>query len=152
MPCEITNHPEMYDVVKAVNQSGPNSMVANINQLIEGVEQLETPELETYVAKVNLLLAKRRVPRLLSKETELLQAINQSLPPEIENRYSELQDKVHDETITPTEHEELMKLIDVTELADAQRLQAMITLAQLRQIPLPKLMEQLGIYPPPVRG
>ena len=41
---------------------------ANIDQLIESVEQLETPELETYVAKVSLLLAKRRVPSLSSKE------------------------------------------------------------------------------------
>lgn len=127
-------------------------MVANIDQLIESVEQLETPELETYVAKVSLLLARRRAPSLSSEETELLEIVNKRLPAEIENRYSELQNRIHDETITPTEHEELMKLVDVIELADAERLQAMLTLSQLRQIPLPQLMKQLGIYPPPVRG
>ena len=127
-------------------------MVANIDQLIESVEQLETPELETYVAKVSLLLARRRAPSLSSEETELLEIINKRLPAEIENRYSELQNKIHDETITPTEHEELMKLVDVIELADAERLRAMLTLSQLRQIPLPQLMKQLGVYPPPVRG
>ena len=125
---------------------------ANIDQLIEGVTQLETSELETYVVKVSSILARRRSPSLSIQETELLQTINQGLPAKIESRYSELQDKVHNETITPGEHEELMKLVDMTELADAERLQAMITLSQIRQVPLPDLMKQLGIYPPPVRG
>ena len=127
-------------------------MVANIDQLIESVEQLETSELETYVARVSLLLARRRAPGLSSEETELLEIVNKRLPAEIESRYSELQNKIHDETVTPAEHEELMKLVDVIELADAERLQAMLTLSQLRQISLQQLMDQLGIYPPPVRG
>ena len=125
---------------------------ANIDQLIEGVTQLKTSELETYVAKVSSILVRRRSPSLSIQETELLQTINQGLPAKIERRYSELQDKVHNETITPGEQEELMKLVDMTELADAERLQAMITLSQIRQVPLPDLMKQLGIYPPPVRG
>lgn len=127
-------------------------MSANIDQLIAGVSQLETSELEAYVEKVSSLLARRRSPGLSTQEVELLQTINQSLPAEVEERYSELQNRVQAETITSSEHEELMKLVDTIELADAERLQAMITLSQIRQMPLSKLMEQLGINPPPIRG
>ena len=125
---------------------------ANIDQLIESVEQLETPELETYVAKVSLLLAKRRVPSLSSKETELFQTINKSLPEEIEQRHSELQEKIHDETITTDEHKELLKLIPLIEQAEVDRLKALFELSQLRQTTLPTVMQQLGITPPPIHG
>jgi len=38
-------------------------------------------------------------------------------------------------------------LVDTTEQADADRLQHLIELSQLRQVPLTDLMNQLGIYP-----
>ncbi len=125
----------------------------NIDQLIAGVAQLETPDLETFAAQVSMLLARRKTTTAHSRqETELLEIINRSLPEEVEKRYSALQDRVHDETITPAEHEELTKLVDITEMADAERLQALITLSKVRQVSLPDLMQQLGIYPPPIRG
>jgi hypothetical protein len=48
----------------------------------------------------------------------------------------------------PEEHQELLHLIDQIELADAERMQHMITLAQVRQISVDVLMHQLGIHPP----
>jgi hypothetical protein len=121
-----------------------------LDQLINGVSQLETSDLEQFVGEINALLAQRKVPSLPRRETELLELINQGLPEAIQSRYDELQAKLHDETIAPDEHEELLALIDPVEQATADRLRSLIELSQLRQISLDELMTQLGIHHPPV--
>lgn len=54
------------------------------------------------------------------------------------------------QTITSEEHQDLLKLIDVVEQADGDRLQHLIQLSQLRNISLAELMKQLQIHPQPV--
>lgn len=83
-------------------------------------------------------------------EAELVQQIRQGLPPDLEQHYRELREKLQAETLTPDEHQELLTLTDTLEQADADRLERLIALAQMRQISLPDLMHQLGIQPPPV--
>jgi len=124
----------------------------DFDQLIASLPQLETSELETFVEQVSLLLAQRKAPHLSELETKLLKQINQTLPTEIEERHNVLQEKVHEEMITPVEHEELMELVPVIEKADVTRLEALIELAQARQVTLPELMQQLGIELPPVHA
>ncbi len=68
---------------------------------------------------------------MLKNEAELLQKISQRLPPEVRKRYDELNAKLHEETITPEEHQELLQLVDRVELADAERLQHLIELARI---------------------
>jgi hypothetical protein len=80
-------------------------------------------------------------------ELELLQKINQPLPEEIQRKYNDLSAKMRSQTITPEEHQDLLKLIDIVEKADGDRLQNLIQLSQLRNISLAELMEQLQIYP-----
>jgi hypothetical protein len=121
-----------------------------LDRLLNGVAQLETAELERFAEQVNLLLAQRKVPSLPQPEAELLQQINRGLPENIQHRYDQLRAKLNAETITPQEHQELLALVDLVEQADAQRLQHLIKLSQLRQVPLPDLMHQLGIHPPAV--
>jgi hypothetical protein len=79
----------------------------------------------------------------------LLQKIGEGLPDTVQARYNTLQQTLLAEEITPEEHNELLSLIDVVEQADADRLQALIELAQLRNITLDELMAQLGIQQPP---
>ncbi|MEA5448843.1 hypothetical protein VB780_09710 [Leptolyngbya sp. CCNP1308] len=122
----------------------------NLDQLLSGVAQLDTDELRNFVERVSLMLAQRKAASLPELEANLLQAINQELPEEIQHRYSELQAKLQDEAIAPEEHQELLQLIDVVEQADAARLQALVELAQLRGVNLPDLMTQLGLQPPTV--
>ncbi len=119
-------------------------------QLLSGVAQLETAELEEFVGQVNSLLAQRKAPSLPKRETELLEQINQGLPESIQQRYDALQLKLPAEVITTEEHQELLGLIDTVEQASADRLQALIELAQLRQVPLDVLMNHLGIPQQPV--
>ncbi len=124
----------------------------DLDQLLAGVAQLETPDLERFTEKVTQLLAQRKVSSLPAQEAELLQQINQGLSPEIQQRYDQLQAKLQAETISPEEHQDLLTLIDTIEQADAKRLEALMALAQLRQISLPDLMAQLDIQPPPVHA
>ena len=85
-----------------------------------------------------------------SAELELLQKINQALPEEIQQKYNDLNAKMRSQTITAEEHQDLLKLIDIVEKADGDRLQNLIQLSQLRNISLPELMKQLQIHAQPV--
>lgn len=125
----------------------------DIEQLMDGVARLDTPALENLLSQVSLVLAQRKAPRLSQQESLLLQQINAGVPEAIQKRYIELQTKLHHEMISADEHQELLALIDEIELADANRLQALLELAQLRQVSLHELMHQLGIHPPqPIYG
>ncbi len=115
-----------------------------------GIAQLETSELEAYAEKISLLVAQRKAASLSAQETALFKMINRSLPAEVEMRHTVLQNKVHTETITAAEQKELVKLIERVERSEGERLEALFTLSQIRQVSLPTLMEQLGIKPPPI--
>ncbi len=78
-------------------------------------------------------------------ELELLQKINQTLPEELQQQYNDLSAKMRSQTITPEEHQNLLKLIDIVEQADGDRLQHLIQLSQLRNISLAELMKQLQV-------
>ncbi len=118
----------------------------DLDEVLQGLARLGTKELEQFVDKVIALQAQRRAPSLPEDETELLQQINRGLPADLRQRYDALNAKLHDDTITPQEHEELLVLIDRIELADAERMQHLIALARLRGVSVDNLMEQLGIY------
>jgi hypothetical protein len=83
-------------------------------------------------------------------ENTLLQKIAETLPTAIQQHYNELRAKLQAETLTAEEHQELLNLIDIVEQFDADRLQHLVALAQLRQVPLPELLNQLKISPPAV--
>lgn len=124
-------------------------MKIDFEQLLEGVSQLDTPDLERLLSQINLLLAQRKAPTHFQQETHLLQKINQPLPVDIQQRYDELRTKLLHETIAPAEYQELLNLIDEVELAGANRLEALLDLARLRHLSLNEVMDQLGIRPPP---
>jgi len=117
----------------------------DLDEVLQGLARLGTKELEQCVEKVIVLQAQRRAPSLPKDETELLQQINHGMPADMRQRYDALNAKLHDETITPEEHEELLTLIDRLELADAERMQRLVALAQIRGVSVDTLMEQLGI-------
>jgi len=123
-----------------------------LDEVLKSVAQLEPDELEQVVNQFIALQARRRAASLSTAETDLLQQINQGLPPTIRSRYEELNTKLHEEAIPPAEHEELLQLSDTIEQADAERLRHLITLAQLRQVSVDTLMDQLGIRRPPAHA
>lgn len=119
-----------------------------LDALITGVEQLDTTDLERFANQVLTIRAKRRAPSLSSLESELLQAINEGLPEKVEQRFHQLTEKRRDGNISPEEYEELLDLIQLIEQDDAQRVEKLAALAQIRNVSIRVLMNQLGIRRP----
>jgi hypothetical protein len=117
--------------------------------LLNALQKLETPEFERIVTRLIVLKAERTAPHLPQRETELLLEINQGLPGDVARRYRELIAKRRAETLTPREHEELMRLTDQAENLEAERLTHLAELARLRHTSLTALMEELGIQAAP---
>ena len=120
----------------------------DFEEVLKGMARLQMKDPERFVDQVIALQAQRRAPSLPKNEAELLQKINQGLPDEVRKRYEELNGKLHEETITPEEHQELLQLVDRIELADAERLQHLIELASIRNVSVDTLLNQLDIRRP----
>jgi len=118
------------------------------NKLLEAVGQFSQVELEQFVEEVIVLRAKRQVPSLPRRESELLLKINQQLPARAQARFDKLAAKRRDEVLTSEEHEELLRLIEQVEVNDVIRIEALAQLAELRGLSLDELMSQLGIQTP----
>lgn len=117
----------------------------DFDEVLNGVAQLKSNELEQFAERVITLRAQHRAPSLPEDEARLLQQINAGLPPELWQRYEELNARLHEETITPEEHAELLELIDKIELADAERMRHLLELARLRNVSVETLMDQLEL-------
>ena len=129
----------------AVNQMNLLPLRENI---VLAAERLPMSELTHLVQDLLRLQARRQAPVLPLGEAELLQQINQGLSSEQQVRYEQLIEKRLAETLTPAEQQELMQLNQIVEQLNVTRIKSLISLAQLRQIPLPQLMAKLGIAEP----
>jgi len=116
--------------------------------LLKAVGQLSSFDLDEFVERVLVLRTQRKAPHLPQAETDLLMAINRSLPANTQRRYDELIGKRRAEALTPEEYDELLRLTDEVEAHDTQRVENLVRLAQLRQVSLDQLMEDLGLRPP----
>lgn len=116
-----------------------------LEQVLDSVAELELSELEQFAAEINSLLARRRTLSLPHKESELLEALERRPSPKVHQRYTLLNQKLQDESLTDKEHTELMELIDQIEGFDVQRLKSLIELAYLRGVSVDDVMNQLGI-------
>ncbi len=119
-------------------------------QLLQAIDQIEISELRRFVSEVLARASRRLAPNLSVEETELLLKINRGLPPAVDQRCRELNAGRRANRLTPQEHEELLRLIDQVEAAQVERVTNLVALAQLRGTSLPKLMDELGLEPPPV--
>ena len=118
-------------------------------QLLNAALQLPPPELERFVAQLFMLKARQKAPNLSEREAELLMKINWGLPVTTQERLNKLIEKRRAETISAKELRELKKLTDRIEKLDAERLELLTELAALRNVPLRKLIKQLGLKPVP---
>lgn len=120
----------------------------DLEEVLNGLARLNPKELEQFVERVLSLQAHRRAPALPPKEADLLQKINNGVAPAVRQRYRELNTKLLAEAISEEERAEFLAIVDQIEMADAERLQALIELAQLRSLTVDQLMGQLGIRRP----
>jgi hypothetical protein len=117
--------------------------IMSLSELLQAANQLSEADLEQFAHQVWLLRAKRSAPVLSASETELLLRINQGLPIDLRQEYRDLVAKRDAETITATEYERMLALSDRIEVLAAQRAAALAQLADLRQVPLMQLMDEL---------
>lgn len=121
---------------------------SSFSQVLVAAEKLTNSELRKLVSELLALRAQREAPILPTEEAELIQAINRGLPEELLKRYHDLIEKRLDETLTDAEHEEFMRLNKQVEALNVERVSNLVSLAKLRQLTLPDLMQQLGIPEP----
>jgi hypothetical protein len=123
---------------------------ANVSpgELLKAVDALDASELDSFVAEVLALQARRRAPSLPPDEADLLVRINEGLPDELRARYDALHAKQEAEALTPEEHEELLRVIARVEDLQAERVENLARLARLRGVTLAALMDSLGIQGP----
>ena len=119
------------------------------DELLRAIQRLGMREIEQLLFRLLRLRAERSAPSLSSTETELLSRINQGLPEDASHRYHELMSKRRAGTLTPEEHQELLRLTDVAEALQAERAQYLAELARLRGTSLSALVEELGLQPSP---
>jgi hypothetical protein len=118
----------------------------NAQSLLMTVAQLPLNELEQFIQELNRLLTRKKSEEIAQKDKILISKINQTALslPKIE-RCNALILQMEFATLTEAEHQELMLLVEEEEKLRVERVQYLIELAQLRRIPLPQLMENLGL-------
>lgn len=117
--------------------------------LLQHAEQMSIPELENMLIDLNALILRRKTPDIPARERFLLDKIKTTvLGREKTKRYQELVYKHEFETITDEEHTECAQLAEEEEGIRVQWLTYLVELTQLRDIPLPQLMEDLGLNRP----
>lgn len=83
------------------------------------------------------------------QELELIYKINQlSLTSEEWLRYKKLKEARKKESLNKKEHKELLSFSNKLEELDAKRLEHLLSLSQLKNESLEKVMKSLGIHPP----
>lgn len=118
------------------------------DNLLKAVEQLSLTDLEQLMDQVVALQARRKAPCLTKDESELMLKISQSAPPDVRKRFAELVARRQEEKLTPDEHQELLRLNDLIEKSDAERMRHMLELARIRGVSLEVMMGELGMHPP----
>jgi hypothetical protein len=123
----------------------------SVDELLKSVDDLSDPDLESLVNRALFVRARRRGPIATPEESTLLREINRGIPAELSDRYEILADKRDDETLTEAEYQELLDIVEQIEAWGVTRLEALVKLSELRQVPLLQLMADLGIKAPETR-
>ena len=118
-----------------------------VDELIKAANQLNESDLNRFLQQVVTLRTQRKASVLSVEEAQLLAKINQAIPATLQEQYQRLRTKREEESLTSQEHSQLIELSKQIEQLSAERLEALATLAQLRQVSLSELMSQLGLAP-----
>lgn len=114
--------------------------------LLNAIAQMPESEFNRFVERAKQLRTKRK-GRFSDEEADLIHKINTIYSAEKRQRYDELYDKFKQETITPKERKELLKLSDEFEMLNAKRLEYLGELARMRGQTLKDVIKDLGMKP-----
>ena len=119
-----------------------------LNEILNGISQLDVKELESFFKRVGTLLAQRKTQHLSEREFQLLTEINKGLPEEHRQQYLLLKEKRQQETLSEVESKQLATMTQAIEQTGVRRLECLVELAKLRGVEINTLMKQLGIQAP----
>jgi hypothetical protein len=120
----------------------------SLDEILAAADRLDETGLDQLLQQVSLMRARRQAPLLSPQESSLLQQINQGLPDDLDRRSQALREKSQNGAITPTEAAEFGQVNGLIEKLAAQRIEALIKLSELRQVPFTQLLDDLGIHGP----
>lgn len=120
-------------------------MQTSMTTLFHEVERLDNRSLDTFIANIVSLRARRSTPDKQKQEAFLLEKINKSLSLQDSLRFKLLNQKHSEGNISEQEYAELSVLVEKIEKLNVNRLKYMTTLAQVRNVSVRELMNQLGI-------
>jgi hypothetical protein len=116
------------------------SLNMSIDELLQAADRLDELDLDRLFDRILVIKANRQAH---TPETELLQQIDRGIPSDLHQQYRDLVAKRDAQTITEQEYELLLNLSDRIEVLAAERTGLLVKLAQLRQVPLMQLMDDL---------
>lgn len=112
-----------------------------VPDLVKVLEQLPANDLDELILQAHLIQKRHH------SEAALLDLIYHPLPADKQARLRELSAKSEMESITEPERTELLKLVEAAENASVARTEALIALAQKRQISIDQLLHELNLGP-----
>jgi hypothetical protein len=116
-------------------------------QVLSAVETMSEGDLDSFIGQILQIRGKRQTPNLPAAEADLLQKITHCIPPNLQTRFNELVKQRQANTIDETSLQELCDLSNQIELLEADRIQQLAQLAQLRSTSIEALMHQLHLVP-----
>jgi hypothetical protein len=116
-------------------------------QVLSAVAKMSEGELESFVGQILQIRGKRQAPSVSAAEADLLQKITHCIPPNLQTRFNELVKQRQANTIDDASLQELCDLSNQIELLEADRIQQLAQLAQLRSTSIDDLIQQLQLIP-----
>ena len=121
-------------------------------ELLKAVQQLQPEEFDAFLEQALSMRTGTKARKLSATETRLIKRINRGLPQEVSDRYAQLVQQRKRKNLTSDERAELLKLTEEVETRDAERAEALLALANYRQVPVRVLMKEMGIKAAAVHG
>ena len=117
-----------------------------LDEIMDGVSKLTTPELENFHRRVGGLLSGRKAKSLPGRERVLIAKIREEvLPAGARRQFEALREKGGHAALSVKEHREYKRLLREIEAKSLERLTCLVELSQLRGASLAETMEQLGL-------
>jgi len=122
------------------------------SEIIDAVQRIDNKEtlnsLKKHVDSIENGNNGHDIASYSEEERVLIEQAQEGLPQNKWQRFLELENKQRQETITKTEMEELLQLSDTLEVKDAERIEAMMKLADMWSISLEEVKTKLNIQTP----
>jgi hypothetical protein len=122
----------------------------NVKVYLSEISEMKVSELEFFARELNALITRKRAKMPKYRISKLYRLIDETvLDADTQVIFDVLAEKLHAETMTEAENRVYLKIAEQEENIRNQRITYMVELSQLRQIPFPELMSELGLKPLP---